>query len=211
MKSKTKKSSILIPVIVTLVMICFICVIAIIVTSKNSKYGYNPFEFYFQDTGEVGVIAFDSKEYTCTKDEEDYILIKKNGDLVFKGTLDTENGFNNWKNYDYLGVEITSKEVDNIGYHCIHYVVDEQTLEEYKESIESFKNGYTDEQLEEMGIVVDGSALDLDSIGGEQDIYLYYVEMRDKDAKTYFYFETLESDNHLEDFLNINFAIKDEE
>lgn len=211
MKSKTKKSSILIPVIVTLVMICFICVIAIIVTSKNSKYGYNPFEFYFQDTGEVGVIAFDSKEYTCTKDEEDYILIKKNGDLVFKGTLDTEDGFNNWKNYDYLGVEITSKEVDNIGYHCIHYVVDEQTLEEYKESIESFKNGYTDEQLEEMGIVVDGSALDLDSIGGEQDIYLYYVEMRDKDAKTYFYFETLESDNHLEDFLNINFAIKDEE
>ena len=211
MKSKTKKSSILIPVIVTLVMICFICVIAIIVTSKNSKYGYNPFEFYFQDTGEVGVIAFDSKEYTCTKDEEDYILIKKNDDLVFKGTLDTENGFNNWKNYDYLGVEITSKEVDNIGYHCIHYVVDEQTLEEYKESIESFKNGYTDEQLEEMGIVVDGSALDLDSIGGEQDIYLYYVEMRDKDAKTYFYLETLESDNHLEDFLNINFAIKDEE
>lgn len=211
MKSKTKKSSILIPVIVTLVMICFICFIAIIVTSKNSKYGYNPFEFYFQDTGEVGVIAFDSKEYTCTKDEEDYILIKKNDDLVFKGTLDTENGFNNWKNYDYLGVEITSKEVDNIGYHCIHYVVDEQTLEEYKESIESFKNGYTDEQLEEMGIVVDGSALDLDSIGGEQDIYLYYVEMRDKDAKTYFYFETLESDNHLEDFLNINFTIKDEE
>lgn len=211
MKSKTKKSSILIPVIVTLVMICFICFIAIIVTSKNSKYGYNPFEFYFQDTGEVGVIAFDSKEYTCTKDEEDYILIKKNDDLVFKGTLDTENGFNNWKNYDYLGVEITSKEVDNIGYHCIHYVVDEQTLEEYKESIESFKNGYTDEQLEEMGIVVDGSALDLDSIGGEQDIYLYYVEMRDKDAKTYFYLETLESDNHLEDFLNINFTIKDEE
>lgn len=211
MKSKTKKSSILIPVIVTLVMICFICIVAIVVTSKDSKYGYNPFEFYFQDTGEVGVIAFDSKEYTCTKDEEDYILIKKNDDLVFKGTLDTEDGFNNWKNYDYLGVEITSKEVDNIGYHCIHYVVDEQTLEEYKESIESFKNGYTDEQLEEMGIVVDGSALDLDSIGGEQDIYLYYVEMRDKDAKTYFYFETLESDNHLEDFLNINFAIKDEE
>ena len=211
MKSKTKKSSILIPVIVTLVTICFICIVAIVVTSKDSKYGYNPFEFYFQDTGEVGVIAFDSKEYTCTKDEEDYILIKKNGDLVFKGTLDTEDGFNNWKNYDYLGVEITSKEVDNIGYHCIHYVIDEQTLEEYKESIESFKNGYTDEQLEEMGIVVDGSALDLDSIGGEQDIYLYYVEMRDKDAKTYFYFETLESDNHLEDFLNINFAIKDEE
>lgn len=211
MKSKTKKSSILIPVIVTLVMICFICVIAIIVTSKNSKYGYNPFEFYFQDTGEVGVIAFDSKEYTCTKDDEDYLLIKKNGELVFKGTLDTEDGFNNWKNYDYLGVEITSKEVDNIGYHCIHYVVDEQTLEEYKESIESFKNGYTDEQLEEMGIVIDGSALDIDSIGGEQDIYLYYVEMRDKDAKTYFYFETLESDNHLEDFLNINFTIKDEE
>lgn len=211
MKSKTKKSSILIPVIVTLVAICFICIVAIVVTSKDSKYGYNPFEFYFQDTGEVGVIAFDSKEYTCTKDEEDYILIKKNGDSVFKGTLDTEDGFNNWKNYDYLGVEITSKEVDNIGYHCIHYVVDEQTLEEYKESIESFKNGYTDEQLEEMGIVVDGSALDLNSIGGEQDIYLYYVEMRDKDAKTYFYFETLESDNHLEDFLNINFAIKDEE
>lgn len=211
MKSKTKKSSILIPVIVTLVVICFICIVAIVVTSKDSKYGYNPFEFYFQDTGEVGVIAFDSKEYTCTKDEEDYILIKKNDDLVFKGTLDTEDGFNNWKNYDYLGVEITSKEVDNIGYHCIHYVVDEQTLEEYKESIESFKNGYTDEQLEEMGIVVDGSALDIDSIGGEQDIYLYYVEMRDKDAKTYFYFETLESDNHLEDFLNINFAIKDEE
>lgn len=211
MKSKTKKSSILIPVIVALVTICFICIVAIIVTSKDSKYGYNPFEFYFQDTGEVGVIAFDSIEYTCTKDDEDYLLIKKSGDLVFKGTLDTEDGFNNWKNYDYLGVEITSKEVDNIGYHCIHYVVDEQTLEEYKESIESFKNGYTDEQLEEMGIVVDGSALDIDSIGGEQDIYLYYVEMRDKDAKTYFYFETLESDNHLEDFLNINFTIKDEE
>lgn len=211
MKSKTEKRSVLIPVIMTLVMICFICIIAVIITIKDSKYGYSPFDFYFQDTGEVGIIAFDSKEYTCTKDEEDYILIKKNGNLVFKGSFDTEESFNSWKNYQNLGVSITSKEVDNIGYHCIHYVVDEETLEEYKKSVDNFKNGYTDEQLKEMGIVVDNSILDIDAIGGEQDIYLYFVEIKDKKAKTYFYLETLDSESHLDDFLNINFVIKDEE
>lgn len=194
--------------VMTILALSAVCLIAFLVTNRNSKYGYNAFEFYHEDSNEVGVIAFDTKEYTCTKGNEDYLHIKKNGKEIFKGTVDNKDSFDDWKNYDSLGVDITSKEVDNIGYHCIHYVVDESTLEKYKESIESFKNGYTDEQLKEMGIIVEGSELDLDAIGGTCDIYLYFVEIKDKESGTYFYFETLDSDAHLEDFLNMNFAVR---
>lgn len=168
---------------------------------------YNVFEFEHADTGELGSISFDKAGYSCTYDD-DVIYIKKHGDVVFKCSPDTEDGFNYWKSYDSLSTELISSQVENIGYHRIHYVVTEETLKEYKDAVTSFRNGYTDEQLEEMGIVIKDSELDIEAIGGTCDIYLYYIELLNSDSKTYFYLETVDSDPHTEDFLNINFSIK---
>lgn len=201
----SKREKVIIPILALILAFSLIIGVVVVIGSSGKKYGENQLKVYAEDLKENFVISFKSKDYTCSVENSEYIHIYKDDKEIFKGTIDTKDGFENWKNYDSLGSVVASEQRDNIGYHCIHYVVTEESLEEYKEQVESFKNGYSDEQLKEMGIVVQDSALDIDSIGGAQDIYLYYIELNEGGKTLYFYLETLDSDMHEEDFDNINF------